>query len=284
MLISEEVIATMSASEQLELARRFVGSEAAERVQLGRCLLTMHTSHNYQRCGFRSVLHTDLDVDPETIRQCLRITFLLRRLPLVCKAVESGELSWGALLSLLRQAQPETEHFWLERARQVADNELEKLVRRELKKGRMITQIEWSRLEAELPLTQFEDSLQRAVCENFHPPMSDEDCLLLFGVLHNCCIDYDSISWAPQTQRGAASLLADIWKGTDTARSNYTYWYWGWLHKPEPFSLLTGDALVRLEEIRAQLESHPAIGSVVPEADEGDWPDSWPFGENASNA
>lgn len=120
----------------------------------------------------------------------------------------------------------------------------------------------------------------RAVCETFGPELSNKECFLLFGVLHNCGIEFvNGDSWAPQTQRGAAHILAAIWYGEQTANSEYTHWYWAWNKDwggNSVFGKLTGDDFTQLEVIRKRLEAHPSVVRVTPEADADEFPSSWP--------
>jgi len=273
-LITEQEILSLNASEQLALARRFTGESAFERVQLGRTLLVLHDTGNYRVGGFRSVLHLGLGVEPDTLRECLRITFLLRRLPLTCVAVESSELSWLKLLILLRKIHPDTEKSWVEQAKFLDEAGLEKLERQ----GRPMYQEEWIDLKRHLPITEFQDDLQRAVWESFHPPLSDEDCFRIFGLFHSCKIEYGGLVWEPRTLRGAASLVACIWRGTDLQRADYVYWYNAFQDQPA-FSQLVGAELRRLYEIREILLAHPLIGSIEPDLEPyAGYPYDWPRG------
>jgi hypothetical protein len=273
-LTTEQEILSLDASEQLALARRFTGESAFERVQLGRAVLALHNTGNYRVGGFRSVLHLGLGVEPDTLRECLRITFLLRRLPLTCAAVESGQLSWPKLLILLRKIHPDTEKSWLEPAKLLDEAGLEKLERQ----GRPMYQEEWIDLKRHLPITEFQDELQRAVWESFPPPLSDGDCFQLFGLLHSCKIEYGGLVWEPRTLRGSASLVACIWRGKDLQRADYAYWYNSFQDQPA-FAQMVGAELRRLYEIREILMSHPLIGSIKPDLQAyPGYPYDWPRG------
>jgi len=114
-----------------------------------------------------------------------------------------------------------------------------------------------------------DDPWVRAVRETFDVDLSDKECFLLFGVLHNCSIGFaERGNWAPLTQRGAAATLASIWSGIDREKSDYNHWYGAWLHEwggPYAFAKLAGQDLVLLEEVRARLESHPSVQYVAPD-------------------
>ena len=124
-----------------------------------------------------------------------------------------------------------------------------------------------------------EDPWALAVRGTFDTSLSDRECFLLFGILHNCSMGFtERGNWAPLTQRGAASALASIWTGIDQEKADYVYWYSRWLlcwGGPSAFGKLEGDELELLDNIRARLQSHSSVEYVTPEAEDDGFP-GWP--------
>ena len=114
------------------LARRAAGVLAQSRLLVGRCLLAIDRSQMYERYGCSCMVHyacLSMGLSAQEARELRRVAERLENLPLLTEACENGSVEWCALREITRQAQPETEAYWLEMARTCTMRRLERLLR-----------------------------------------------------------------------------------------------------------------------------------------------------------
>lgn len=114
-----------------ELAWSSVGTVAAYRLVLGRCLLAFELSKAYRVLGCSSAIHYGMSRLGLTRRQALcakRVAKALCELPLLTEEAEKGTISWSKLREIVRKAVPETEAYWIQLADERTSDEIQYLV------------------------------------------------------------------------------------------------------------------------------------------------------------
>jgi 5-methylcytosine-specific restriction endonuclease McrA len=114
-----------------EALSRLARERAAADAEEGRWLLAALRSAAHVHLGYGSFgeyVERLFAYKPRSTQEKLRVAEALEQLPVVAKALETGELNWSAARELTRVAVAETERQWLEVARGKTVRQLEALV------------------------------------------------------------------------------------------------------------------------------------------------------------
>ena len=103
----------------------------------------------YERYGCSGTVHyagLAMGLAAQEARELRRVAERLENLPLLTDACENGSVDWCALREITRQAQPETEAYWLEMARTCTMRRLERLLRKAAAGDGSSREAEWVEL------------------------------------------------------------------------------------------------------------------------------------------
>lgn len=120
---------------------------------------------------------------------------------------------------------------------------------------------------------------QELLCSVLKRPLTEEDALLWMTLLHTHTIRLrpEALSrngalgasevLPPETQRGAAELIAALWPDRHDERAGYLYWYWQYNTKT-PYEVLDdvpAELRPRLLQLRDLLAQEPRVIAVTEE-------------------
>ena len=117
----------------------------------------------------------------------------------------------------------------------------------------------------------------RLVRDTFGRRLNDADAFLVFLLFHSYRVvlsgpvltDRTNVrEVAALTQRSVSEALASAWAGTADERGDPYFWYYRWNGDWGSYGhaeRLSPEELVRLEELRAELERHPLVTCMEPE-------------------
>ncbi len=104
--------------------------------------------------------------------------------------------------------------------------------------------------------------------------MTEDEALLWMVLLHTHAVHLrpgvvadEPVILHPETQRGAAQVIADLWPNREDERAGYIFWY-SLYNTRTPFEVLEAvprDLMPQLVRLRNTLAQDPRVAAVVEE-------------------